>query len=504
MKPIRILLLTLGSLVLILIVGVVIALNSGVQTWAARRFAPASPTLTVAFSRVEAGLQHTRIDNLRVVKPGVTFTLPAAEVDVNMIDAARGKVAITRLVAHGWRLDLSATSPRSISTAPATATVSTPNKASPQASASTQTPPHLVAEQHARSAINGLLADLQLPVDLAIDGVDLSGEVILPEGPIQVVITGGGLAAGHEGNWVIAADFTGTDKTQLTVRGNLVAHLSAPRSFDRIELSLSAAATGPQFPLGAQLEVKLNAARESQGETYTAVLRSGPRELVNVNLAIPKGTSPLTGSWKIDVATADSTPFALGHALPDFVAKGHGDFSADRSLVHIKATGLLNAWGEKLGQLRPELAALGRLDFYAGFDLASQDQLVRINRCDLRLSTGSKPVVSVTVLQPIELNRISGALTAAPGANAELINIVIDGIPLAWAQPFMGDLVLTGRDLNGTFTVSALRGGVAMQTSTPLTLHDLALSQNGRPLVSGLDVALHSAGMERHGQPIGR
>jgi hypothetical protein len=326
------------------------------------------------------------------------------------------------------------------------------------------------------------LASLQLPADLAIEGVDLDGEVILPEGRVHVVITGGGLQAGKDGKWALNADFVGANTTTLKVRGELGARLVSPRDFDRMELALTVEAKSPKAPKGATLAVDLRAERSAQGETYTAVLSTGTRAVVNVDMTLPSGQKPLTGEWKLDVTRADATPFALGHALPDFAAKGHGVFSSDRSLARLSATGTLDAWVDKLGALQPELAALGRLDFGADFDLSSQNQLVRINRCDLRLNAGSKPVVSISALQPIEFNRGTGALTAPPSASTELMSLSIDGLPLAWAKPFLGDLSVTGQDMTGAFTVLARNDGLAMRTTRPLTLTNLEVVQRGRKI----------------------
>jgi hypothetical protein len=485
MKPLRILLLALGLLVLLLGLIVALAFNPGTQTWAARRFAPASPALTVTFDGVDTGLQRTRVNNLRVVQPGLVFTLPSAELDVNLIDAAREKIAVKRLFAHGWILDLTAPDEGNTPSLPATSVSNAP--------VSTLAPHAASAEQHARAAFNGLFARLQLPVDLAIDGIDLEGDVILPEGRIHVAITGGGLTAGHEGKWAILATAVRPEATPLTVKGELIARLVTPRSFDRIELALTVAATrspSPQPSAGESLSVNLRATSEAKSETYAAVLRSGPRELLNLNLALPIGTEPLTGSWSLDVTTADVTPFAFGHALPDFEAKGNGAFSTDRTFTQIKTSGSLDAWVDQLALLRPEFASLGRLDLRASYDLSTLDQLVRLNRFDLRLSAGTKPVVSITALHPIAFNRTTGALAAAPGASPELMSLVIDGIPLAWAQPFLGAIELTGQDLRGAFIVLASNGGLSLRNSQPLTLANLTVAQRGRALVNGVDVAL--------------
>ncbi len=477
MKPLRLLLLSLGSLVFLVAVIAVLALSPWVQTRVAHRFTPSSPECAVSLGRVAAGLHRSRVDNLRVVQPGLVITVPSVEVDLDLIAAARGQVAIKRLAAHGWVLDL---------TAPLTPPVGPRPLVDPSAPAA---PPAARVLPHARAAFEGLLARLNLPVDLAVDGVDLSGDVLLPEGQVHVVINGGGLAAGKEGTWALSADANGPEATRLTVRGNLSAHLANPRAFDRLELALNATVTGAKIPPGANLALNLRVAQDALGETYAAALSTGTRELIQLDLALPRISAPLSGSWKLDVTTADARPFALGHVLPDFAAKGQGRFSAEPTGRQVQAAGMLEAWVDQLGQIRPELTALGRLVLVADFDFASHDQTVRLNRCELRLSAGAAPLASVSALQPIEINRTTGAVAPTAGA-AELMRVELNGLPLAWAQPFLGDIGLAGQDLRGVLTVSARNGGVSVSSSTPLTLLGLSVSQAGQLRVRDVDVSL--------------
>jgi hypothetical protein len=482
MKPLRLLLLALGSVVLLVGLLVVLALSPGVQTWAAQRFLPASPERSVSLGRVDAGLHRSRVVNLRVVQPGFALTVPSAEVELDLVAAAGRQVSLKRLVAHGWLLDLT------VPALPPGTPVASPAGVRPPPLPSASRPAGS-AERQVLASFEGLLARLNLPVDLAVDGVELSGEVRLPQGPVHVVIQGGGLVAGQEGKWSLAADASGPEATQLAVRGHLTAHLASPRVFDRLELALSAIVTGTAVPEGTTLALNGRVARDLQGETWAAALNSGPRELLQLNLAIPSASAPLSGSWKLDVATADARPFALGHALPDFAAKGQGRFSAARTGTQVQAAGLIEAWVDQLGRIRPDLTALGRLDVIADFDLAAHGQGVRLNRCDLRLAAGAAPLASVTALQPIEFNRITGALAPGTGTS-EVMRIELNGLPLAWAQPLLGELALTGQDLRGVLTVSSRNGGVSVRSTTPLTLLGFSVSQAGQPQLRNVDVSL--------------
>ena len=460
MKLLRLFLLGFAALAIVLVVVVALAFTPGVQTWAARKFAPATPELTVAVGGVNAGLNGARVENIRIVQPGLVLTIPSAEVEVNVADAAGGKIEVRRLVAKGWILDLS-----------------DPDGSEKKDKDSSDIP----------ATFDGLFKLIQLPFDLAVDGVDLSGEVILPEGRAQVSITGGGIATGKDGKFTLTSDFK-SNASVLTVRGDIGARMDTPRTFDRFTVAATATAVDPQLPQGAKIDIAVNAARESEAEIYTVALRSGSRDIVNLDVKLPAGTAPLAGTWTLDAVTADAAPFAMGQALPDFVAKGQGTFSADRTFSQINTTGTLDTSLDKLDVIQPEFATLGKLKLTAKFDAAQQGDLVRLNALDVQVS-GAQPVVSVTASQAIEFNTVTSELKAADPAT-DLLRITLNGVPLAWAKPFLGDIALTGDDVRGTFTASARDGGFAVRQAAPITLANLSVSQAGEPLVRALDISL--------------
>lgn len=463
-KPLRLLIIGLAAMAILLLVVVALAFTPGVQTWAARKFAPATDALTVGIGRVDAGLGGARVENVRVVQPGLLLTIPSAEVVVGVVDAAGGKVEVKRLVAKGWILDL---------TVPV--------------AAGSRTPDAGAAKPSGPVAFDGLFKLIRLPFDLAVDGVDLSGEVILPEGRAQVAITGGGIAAGKDGKFTLTSDFKSGAST-LAVRGEVGARMSGPRSFDRFTVEVGAVAADPKLPQGAKIDIAVAAASEGEAESYTVALRSGARDIARLDAQLPAGAAPLAGTWALDAATADAAPFALGRALPDFVAKGSGTFEASRTFGEIKTAGSLDASLDQLAALRPEFAVLGRLALNARFDAARQGDVVRLNQFEVRVS-GSRPVAGVTLVQPVALDTVTRELKAADPAT-DLLRIALDGVPLAWAGPFLGDLTLTGDDVRGAFTANAREGGFTLRPAAPITLTRLSIAQAGKPLVQALDLSL--------------
>lgn len=483
MKPLRLVLIGLVSVVLLLVVVTGLAFTPAMQTWAARKLAPSGPELAVRIDRVAVGLGGGRLENVRIVRPGLVLTIPSAEIEAGLAEAAGGRISVGKLVAKGWTLDLSAPSPAPASSGAAS---SSSGGVSPGAVPAGKPVASGSPADAARTAFNGLFELIRLPFDLSVDGVDLAGEVILPQGRAHVEIGGGGVAAGRESKFTLTGKFSDPDANTATLKGDVAVRMDTPRSFDRLGLSLTLSAKGRALPKGAELDVQAQAAREERGETYFAAVRSGSRELARLDAKLPPGTAPLAGVWKVDVNSADAA--ATGPSFPDVVARGSGTFEAGRDFSRFKAAGSLDASADKLGAFLPELAGLGRLRVTAGFDASVAEGVARLDSLDVRIA-GEKPVLTILARQPVAFD-LGTHETRASGASPELLTIRIDGLPLAWAKPFLRDISLIGDDVRGEFVVSAEDGGFAVQPVVPVSLGSLSIARAGRPLLDGIDAVL--------------
>jgi hypothetical protein len=467
----RFLFTSVAVIVVLLAAVIALAFTPAVQTWVVRRVLAGQPGLNASVVSVNVGLHATHVENLRFSRPGVTLTLPSADVETTLLDAVRRRVALKQIVAKGWTLDL---------TAPAAgASVGTPSSAPPADSA--------------RRAFEGFFKQLRLPVDLSLAALELEGDVILPEGRAHVVIGGGGLAAGQDGQFALKASVTPAKKDgpidALAVRSDILVRMDTPRSFEHIVVTTDATATGAKLPKGANVRVILDAGRASAGgESYSVILRAEDKELANLGVQLPDGAAPLAGTWKLDARDTDLAPFVLGRPLPTFTATGQGTFSTDRVFSEIHAAGQLNATTDKLAAVAPEFSAIGRVNLVADFDLSQQGKEVRIQRLSANVS-GDRPVAGIEALQEIVFNLDTRELKAAAPAK-DLLRISLQGAPLAWARPFLPDIELTGEDVRGEFAAAARNGGFTLRTVAPLTLAQLGVARAGQPLVRSLDVVL--------------
>ncbi len=485
MKFLRILLFALAGLAVLLAIGVGVGLNSGFQTWAARRAVAGQPDMKADIGRVSVGLNRVELTAIRVAQPGMILTLPSATVDVPVIKAASKQVAVKRLQAHGWTLDL---------TAPQKLTGLSPQGRRGLAGyfavlSSAQAKP---AEKSA--AFKGVFDQLKLPVELSIDELDLAGDVIFPaEGgrpaKAKVVLTGGQLGSGREGTFTLQADAALSGAVaSLSSQSDIRIHMDTPSSIDRVTVLNDATALGSSIPNGAKLQAELKAERGAQGaESYSLVVRSGGKTLLDVVATLPAGASKLEGTMKVAARDADLAPFALGQPVPEFVATADSSFRVDTSFKQFDVDGTLELALNRLEVLQKELATVGPLRVTASYAIEQAESFVRVRALQARIAGAASPLAVVDVRQSFDYHLESGELRVAD-TQKELIALSLQSLPLAWAQPFLGDVALSGGEAKGSFLVKPASGGFSIRPEGPLTISPFSVAQDGEPVAR--DIAL--------------
>ncbi len=490
MKRFRLLVLAVVTVAGLLAIALVVVFDTSFQTWAARRAIASQPGVRASLGELSAGMKRVTLKDLRYEHAGAVLTLPQVEADVPVAAAAMNKrVVITRLVAKGWTIDLSKAAAASAAAAPSGAPAKTPgvSPAIPQAVA---------------AAFSGVFAQLQLPVDLVLDGVQLEGEVVLPEnrGRVKLTLNGGGFGAGKEGKFDIVAQAALADPnvSALEVRGGLTGTMDTPRTFTKLAARLDAAASGTQFPQGVKLAADLSAARAATGETYRLAVVAEGQEIVNVTADLPRGAPMIAGAWKVDVRDAEVAPFAFGKPLPAFTLVGAGAFDTDVRFSAVHASGRLSATLDRLQVFVPELAVLGELKIASEFDLAQGTRGIAVRKLEAAVAAVA-PIANVRALQPFEFNWQTREVRASDLAG-ELFGLELHGAPIAWAQPFLRNIVVTGGPVRGELVANARGGGVTLRSTAPLRIDGVRVVQGGQPLIERVDVSLNaSADYTPHG-----
>ena len=257
-----------GGIVLVALV-LALALSSGVQTWAVRKAAAGQKDVKMEVTRVDAGLSGAAVSDLRFEKDGIVVTAKGVSAKYSAWDYLRNRqlnaedVSVDELV-----VDLrNAKSPPS-GPAPGGATTVTPTPASPSPTTPAAKP----------APFDGLLKQLQLPVDGRVGTLNVKGRALLPDNrTVTFELKGSRIEAGQSGKleWTIEfADATvGAALRSLRTTGTLSLRITADRRIDLIEMESSAAALGPQIPADQfRLSLKAEQPPASSTENYTASL----------------------------------------------------------------------------------------------------------------------------------------------------------------------------------------------------------------------------------------
>ncbi len=477
MKRLRLLLLGAGAGLLVLLALAIVASSSAFQTWAARRAMAARPELKASVGSVSAGAGRTEIRDLRVEHKGVSIWLPLVELEVPVMNSGwKRTVIVTRLTAHGWTMEFPPVQGTALAAVPA-----------PDA--------QRVSADAAVQAFVGVFAQLELPVDVSINGVDLAGEIVLPEarGRAKVAIKGGGLVAGREAKFDVTATaaLVAEDVKSVELRGEVTATMGQPRVFTALGVKLDATATGPGFPNGARLHAVANARRSEAGENYAAMLVSEGREVFSVAVDFPTGARRIDGRWRVQARDADLVPFALGKPMPAFSLTGEGTLDADVGFTAVHLAGRLDATADRLGLLQRELAELGPITLNATFDLAHRGGAIAARKFEASLGAG-EPVATVRLLQEFEINPGTGELRTAEVAR-ELLALTLHGAPLAWARPWLEGLDPGRSRVRGELFATPRNGGASLRSRAPLAIDGLTITRGGQPQIESVDLLVSVA-----------
>lgn len=509
MSPFRLLLVVAGTIVVLALATVAVIFSSAFQTWVARKAIASRPELRVTIGSVDAGLKQIELTDVRYERQGAVLTMPKLQAELPMLSAGFSeRIELTRLVAKGWTLDLTKLTESAVEAKTVSTVVTTPSNAAPNPSTVATNPapipatpppgaslPHPAANPAAAAAtaFAGVFGHLRLPVDLSVDGVQLEGEVVLPDSRdrVKVTLRGGGLAAGREGRFDLTAEAALADPkvNAVAIRGTLLGAMDTARTFTQLAVKLDASASGSQFPRGVKLTAGLTAARAPTGETYLANIVTQERQLVALKADLPRDASRLDGTWKLDVRDVDLAPFALGQPLPAFTVVGEGKFDTNATLSAVHATGRLNATAGRLEMLMPELAAMGAFKIAADFDVAQRGDVITVQQLEATVSS-TQPIATVTALQSFAFDPARAELRASDPAR-ELIGVVLQGVPLAWTKLFLPGYELTGSDLRGELVALARAGGMTLRSRSPLAVDQIGIARGDQSLVREVDLELN-------------
>ncbi|KXU36965.1 hypothetical protein AXK11_03095 [Cephaloticoccus primus] len=547
----RTFLLTVLVVLVALLLGVagLVFTESG-QGWAIRRalaYVDLGET-KVEFQQVKVGLGGLRLRGLRVVHEGAVLDLPELDLAAEKLTELRaGKVTITGLVAHGWTLDLRGLEREELRQwlmvkreSPAGLRSSLPRPFSLLPTAYAQTA-NADAEPALRSVFEGVLSQIELPVDLSLDGVDLEGRVLfpkslyeeLPEAELALGLKGGGFGEGREGRFALRAQIQFGDEPgsvappsggayYATLAADLTATMESARHFSSLALELSGEGGGGPISGPLRLGVTASARRAAGGEDYEVSLSFSEKRWAQVqghySAAKAGDAGGLVSRWELALSEADlprglfeDGPLGAVPLPAAFELQGQGSFDLDAVFATLTAAGRLQASLEGLAALVPSVpAALDALSVDAEFggtvsalgaaDGATQEHVESL-RLKVAVPGDAEPLLLVEAAQPFALNRATAAAQGddgdAPAAlrfvandpQAALARVEIPGLPLALLEPFTDGVQFGASVLRGRFEASLpSESRVRVKTLAPLRVENLALTLESGPALENLSL----------------
>jgi hypothetical protein len=495
------------------------ALLPAVQRWAVLRIASRRTGLMLDMDRLAIRPGFIEIHNLRAEQAGVHIFVADATFEVSLWQAlVHRRLVLRNAMVEGMKLALTAPAPPAVAPGGVTARDSVAPVAESHGfqvapGSASVAPPAMTAS--ARPFFVGVFKHLQLPCEVVLDSCSLDADVLIPRaaaGPpteARVKLTGGNFGPGREARFdfdaIIRHPGPGSPVDLIAARGVLTATLSGPTAIERLEGHFDADATGPLLPVAARLQADASLARTPAGETYSVSLNSFEAGTVNRLLALngnyAAGSSRLIGSWRVQANNREVAPFALGMPLPDFSVSGEGHFEADFTTLDVSLAGRLTGDANRLEIVDPRLRELGTLGAAAAFNVEFGRGELRVTELGVDIN-GPSPVLSLHAVQPFTVNLMSGETTAA-GAQRELVQITLDGVPAKWARPLFPGLDVSGGEISGEL-VAALHGTGRMwlRTASPLSVRGFAMDQTSPVRLPPTDIKLdaeveYSAGETR-------
>ena len=490
MKLLRFLLITLVAGLAALGIALAVALDSGVQTWAVRRAIENRGMRDGSIGSVAIGFNQTELKNIVLTDRGIVLTIPQLHAEFPPLAAALSRRLFVRQVtAKGWTLDLRAASRAAVAdwlTGGSGAPVAGSRDFSLLSTARAETTGPLPAP------FRGIFTRLTLPVDLAVAGAELEGDILLPAAPgvppstLHAMITGGGLGVGQDAQFVfrLSAAATGAVVSQVTAEGALSAAMDTPRTFTRLGVRFNATAFGPKLTQGVKLVADLSATRASVGESYSVVLSGETKPLVALLAEVPADGQRPGGTWRLDVADEDLSPFLLGRILPNFDLVGEGQFDADPRGVDLHLSGGLKANLDRLDAIRSQLGPIGAVGILADFDLTRRGNLWRVDRLTAAVQ-GTQPIFTARSLQSFAFDWTTGELQVA-NASGDLLGVSLQALPPSWLQLVAPNLQLTGDPVRGEIVGSAHNGSVTLRSLGSLTISGVSLGALGHEYLRDL------------------
>ena len=457
----------LGLLVLLLIVGLAVAFNSGVQTSIVRNVLlkrdPQAKLESVSF-----GLGSGEVKGLEMNVAGYPVKIGSLTVEYSLFNLLFGHTkTIDSATVKDFVFDASQP-PKKTATAPTTP------------SAGGKGP----------------------PLSALIVKASLEGTALLPsQRAVQLSFTAQTLGSASDGKATGTVIFQ--DKSPGAKVGEMRAETQLslalddtmmPKNLDLLA-TLAANMPGQTQTSKIQAHAQLKPLNAASGE-FTLTL--SPPDAGAATLFAASGTYGTAGSasgeFSANLTRAQIEPFAFGFKLPDFSLQGQGQFAADAPTRTGSLKTTMSGSAGHLETIAPQLAGLGTVQLTVNVDTAvapgkSSAKALALSAKTLSFTLapqGQPTAVAVELLKPATLEYGDKGIVLPPGAGAELARLTLTQAPPIWLTAVLPkEFSVLGQGFNGQITLGVRDDGALTATTTqPVSFAGLDVQQNGKALLT--------------------
>ena len=493
-----------GLLAALAVVGVGLALSSGVQTYLVRRVLNEQPGVEATLERVSIRPGALHLQGLTYRQGGVTLRVPRIDSRISLWQLVRGRAQLDDVVAHGWELEVEppAAEPQVALTATYVDDESRWSQASTDWAAAFGHLAGVLAVSDGTAVASGLagwLELLNLPVELDLGRLDLKGSAVWrdagpgADGNARVEVSGGGIRVGQRGAIVVTIDAEGDRASaagiqSLNIQSSVEVGMLDAATINLLKVSaeIDGRRDGQLQPDHYVLELSLETM--AGAPRVSVSLRDERSQLLSAQLSDGGVDEDLTGRWSMALDDVSLRSLMLGRTLPIFSMSGQGSLNSSRDLGTASVDGELKFSAEDLGVIRSELGAIGQLSGVIAFDAEMRDAAYRVTQFDVVID-GAAPVLAARLLQGIEWARESAEVRVSRPAEP-VLSLELLGVPASWAQPWLAPLVIDAQSVKGAMVALVTPRGVRVITTQDLSIVGLVAAKEGETLLDDLDVAM--------------
>lgn len=472
-KPLKLVLIIVGSIAALMVVVVALAFTSGVQTWAVRRALAGQPGLQIEVAHVAAGLSKAELRGVRVVQDGTVIVAPQVEAAYSATDYLfGGKINVASVTAKGVEVDT-------------------------RNAVAKPTPP----AETALAPFSGILSAIRLPGEVHVGRIDIDAKVLLPNAQTAtVVVQGGGIAPGQLATFTWKGTFVdetaGAPLAGAETAGKVQLRTTTDLRIDTVQIDGDVRARGPNLPndlvmLGLELKQPAANAAETIALRVSLSRAMKVEPLLVSNVTYAPGKPVLSGTWNLTVRSEQFAAVLASFGLPEVALAGDGSFSYDVASSAATAAGTLDGTISNLEKLGAEFAGIGNLKIRAVFDGGASQETAQLGKLEFDVATeDGRKFVTVAAQQKLTINLKDMKFTPErPGT--ELARVSLIGLPLAWAQPFVKPRTIAG-DVSGVFVVDAEPDGSRIKAHAvePLVIREVTLREGDQLLVDRVTLSV--------------